>query len=432
MPVVILVGSQWGDEGKGKIIDFMAKDADVIVRHQGGNNAGHTVYTGSDSFILHLIPSGIVQPDARCIIGHGVVVDPVVLWEEITTLQSKGVVVTPERLMISGSAHVIMPYHKVLDGLQEQALGSQSIGTTKRGIGPAYTDKVARQGIRLWDLINPERLRDKLHALLPLKNALIEKIFQGSPLDQEDIFQTYSELGQQIKPFVFDTIPLLKNCIEEDEKILFEGAQGALLDIDFGTYPYVTSSNTIAGGACTGAGLGPSRVSQVVGVAKAYCTRVGSGPFPTELPEKEADIIRNAGPVGEYGATTGRPRRCGWLDLPLLRYSVAINGLTSLALTRLDVLSELEQIQVATGYQTGSSLEALPPGNMEMLGACKPHYQSLKGWQQDISQVTRFEELPQEAQDYIRLIESELGIPVHLISVGPQRSQTIVLKEVFN
>jgi len=431
MSVVVLVGSQWGDEGKGKIIDFLARNAQWIVRSQGGNNAGHTVYVGKDNFILHLVPSGIVSPGTRCIIGNGVVVDPEVLWEEITTLREKDVTVTPERLLISGCAHVIMPYHRLLDGLQEQARGRHSIGTTKRGIGPAYTDKVARSGVRVWDLIEPERLREKLARRLPEKNLIIEKVFQAKPLNEEEVFTRYNELGEKIRPFVVNTVPVLREAIERGDKILFEGAQGTLLDVDLGTYPFVTSSNTIAGGACTGAGVGPGRIREVVGVAKAYCTRVGSGPFPTELPEKEAEVIRNAGPVGEYGATTGRPRRCGWLDLTLLRYAVAVNGLTALAITRLDVLSELEQIQVSVGYRSNGTVEPYPPGNLELLGDCQPEYKTLPGWKKDISRISQFEQLPREAQDYIRLIERELGIPVAIISVGPERSQTIVLKKVF-
>jgi len=432
MAVVILVGAQWGDEGKGKIIDFLAQDAQMIVRHQGGNNAGHTVYAGEESFILHLIPSGIINPATRCIVGHGVVIDPKVLWEEIVTLREKGVDVSPERLLISGSAHVIMPYHLLLDGLQEESRGKSSIGTTKRGIGPAYTDKVARHGIRMWDLIEPERLRAKLEIYLPEKNALLERVFSAQPLELEAIFSEYSALGEKIKPFVDNTVPVLREAIERGDRILFEGAQGSLLDIDFGTYPFVTSSNTIAGGACTGAGLGPEKVQEVIGVAKAYCTRVGAGPFPTELPEKEAEIVRNAGPVGEYGATTGRPRRCGWLDLPLLRYSVAINGLTALALTRLDVLGELDELQVAVAYRSNGESEPYPPGNLERLGECRAVFQKVPGWKQDISRITRFEDLPVEAQDYIRLIEKELGIPVATISVGPERSQTIVCKKIFD
>lgn len=431
MSIVVLVGSQWGDEGKGKVIDFLAQDARIIVRHQGGNNAGHTVYTGSDSFILHLIPSGIIHPGKQCIIGHGVVVDPVVLWEEVETLRSKGVDVSPDRLRISGSAHVIMPYHRTLDGLQEESRGKRSIGTTKRGIGPAYADKIARQGIRIWDLIDPARLKVKLEVLLPEKNAIIEKVYGGESIEGEEIYRAYSELGSKIAPFVVNTVPLLREAISKDEKILLEGAQGTLLDIDFGTYPYVTSSNTIAGGACTGSGIGPQRVHEVVGVAKAYCTRVGSGPFPTELPEKEAELIRNAGPVGEYGATTGRPRRCGWLDLPMLRYAAAVNGLTALAVTRLDVLSEVDEIQVAMAYRYEGREEPYPPGNLECLGQCEPVYKTLPGWREDISKATQFGQLPEEAVEYIRLIERELGIPVALISVGPQRSQTIVLKKIF-
>jgi adenylosuccinate synthase len=431
MSVVILVGSQWGDEGKGKIIDFLSQEVDFIVRHQGGNNAGHTVYTGNDSFILHLIPSGIIHPASRCIIGQGTVIDPKVLLDEIETLRQKKVDVTPDRLAIAGSAHVIMPYHRLIDELQEKARGKGMIGTTKRGIGPAYSDKATRQGIRMWDLIDPQRLEERLEQHLPLRNAMIEKVLGGQPMAKEDILEEYKQYGQALKPFVTDTVLLLKEALTEENKVLFEGAQGSLLDIDFGTYPYVTSSNTISGGACTGTGLPPKKVEEIIGVAKAYCTRVGSGPFPTELPDEEADRIRNAGPVGEYGATTGRPRRCGWLDLPLLRYAVAVNGLTGLAVTRLDVLGELESIQVATRYRFMGSERLYPPGNMERLGECKPVLQEMPGWKSDISGITEFEQLPREAKDYIGLIEKELGIPVVMISVGPERKQTIVREKIF-
>lgn len=431
MPVVVLVGSQWGDEGKGKIIDFLAQDADLIVRHQGGNNAGHTVYIGQDSFILHLIPSGILNPATRCIIGHGVVVDPEVLWEEITMLESRGIEITPERLAISGSAHVIMPYHKLLDGLQEESRGNRSIGTTKRGIGPAYMDKSGRQGVRMWDLIDPDRLRDKLGYLLPARNKLIEAVYGEQPLELEKVYENCCQLGEKLKPLVANTIPLLHDRLNAGDKVLFEGAQGTLLDVDHGTYPFVTSSNTIAGGSCTGAGFGPATVDEVLGVAKAYCTRVGGGPFPTELPDDEADRIRNAGPVGEYGATTGRPRRCGWLDLTLLRYAVAVNGLTGLAITRLDVLGELDELQVAVDYDNDGEVSKFPPGNLELLGECKPRLKNMPAWKSDISAITDYDELPDEAKAYIQLIEQETGAPVVLISVGPQRTQTIVRKPVF-
>jgi adenylosuccinate synthase len=431
MPVVVLVGTQWGDEGKGKIIDFLSKDAEWIVRHQGGNNAGHTVYTGQESFILHLIPSGIIHPQTHCIIGNGVVIDPEVLWKEVTTLRSKGVEVTPERLLISGCSHVIMPYHRLLDGLQEAALGKNSIGTTKRGIGPAYTDKVARKGLRMWDLADSDQLREKLKALLPEKNRVIEKVYGGEPLDFEEVFSWANELGAQFREFLVNAVPVLHEAMSSGKKTLFEGAQGALLDIDLGTYPFVTSSNTVAGGAFTGSGAGPKDIQEIIGVAKAYCTRVGGGPFPTELPEKEADTIRNAGPVGEYGATTGRPRRCGWLDMPMLRYSAAINGLTSIALTRLDILSEVDEIQVAVRYKYDGKEQAYPPGNLERLGQCEPVYETLPGWKQDISGAKSLEDLPSGAQDYVKFLEKESGVPVKMISVGPEREKTIVVSPIF-
>ncbi|MBI1390552.1 MAG: adenylosuccinate synthase [bacterium] len=432
MSVVVTVGCQWGDEGKGKIIDFLCSGADLVSRHQGGNNAGHTIHADGKKFVFHLIPSGILNPNALNLIGNGVVVDPFVFIEELDHLAEQGVDVTPDRMKISGQAHLILPYHRLIDELNEKRLGREGIGTTKRGIGPAYMDKAARSGVRLFDLLNPSVLRQRLENAIPFKNELITKVYGGSPVSIDELYNSLLECGKRLAPFICDAGAIMEQALKENKKILCEGAQGTLLDIDYGTYPFLTSSNTTAGGVCTGSVIPPHNIDYVLGIAKAYTTRVGSGPFPTELFDEEADLLRNAGPVGEFGATTGRPRRCGWLDIPLLRYSRRVNGLDGIALTRLDVLCEVPEIKVCTQYKIGSETHTVLPADANLLGECQPVFETLPSWKEDISSITQFDDLPQNARDYVAAIESWLETPVAMISVGPQRNQTIVRRKMFS
>lgn len=431
MPVAATVGCQWGDEGKGKIIDFLCQDADVIVRHQGGNNAGHTIQVEGKQYVFHLIPSGILNEKALNIVSNGVVVDPRVLIDELDELENQGISVTPDRFVISGQAHLIMPYHCAIDGLEEERRSGAGIGTTKRGIGPAYMDKAARVGVRLFDLLNETVLKERLALNVPLKNDIITKVYAGKPFDENELLNTLIEQGKRLAPYITDTTVSVGEAVESNKKILCEGAQGTLLDIDFGSYPFLTSSNTTAGGVCTGSGIPPSKVNDVLGIAKAYTTRVGGGPFPTELHGEEADMLRNAGPVGEYGATTGRPRRCGWLDIPLLRYGCRVSGMNGIALTRLDILNEVPEIKVCTSYDlNGKTLDYLP-ADMNVLADLKPNYETLPSWDEDISGVTSFDDLPANAQQYVKKIEEWLNVPVWMISIGPGREQTIVRHPVF-
>lgn len=431
MPVAATVGCQWGDEGKGKIIDFLCQDADVIVRHQGGNNAGHTIQVEGKQYVFHLIPSGILNEGALNIVSNGVVVDLSVLIEELDELEKQGISVTPDRFLISGQAHVIMPYHCALDGYEEERRSKAGLGTTKRGIGPAYMDKAARVGIRLFDLLNEDILKERLALNVPLKNDIITKVYGGTPFDEQELLNTLIEQGKRIKPFIADTAARIGEAVESGKKVLCEGAQGTLLDIDFGSYPYLTSSNTTAGGVCTGSGIAPGKIQSVLGIAKAYTTRVGGGPFPTELDGEEADRLRNAGPVGEYGATTGRPRRCGWLDIPLLRYGCRVSGMNGIALTRLDILNEVPEIQVCTSYNLNGKTYDVLPSDMNVLGDLKPNYETLPSWDEDISKVTSFDDLPANAQQYVKKIEEWLNVPVWMISIGPGREQTIVRHPIF-
>lgn len=431
MPAVVTVGSQWGDEGKGKIIDFLCQEADVISRHQGGNNAGHSIQVGDNKYVFHLIPSGILKQDAINVIGNGVVIDPFILLEELDNLSAKGIDITPQRLKISGQAHIIMPYHRLLDELEEKRLAKDGLGTTKRGIGPAYMDKAGRCGIRLYDLINEKTLRQRLENALPLKNAIIEKIYGGSPLDMEELYARLLQAGKRLAPFVTDTLEIMRQAIDTGKKILCEGAQGTLLDIDYGTYPFVTSSSTTVGGVCTGSGIPPKEIACVLGITKAYTTRVGGGPFPTEILGEEAERIRNAGPVGEFGATTGRPRRCGWLDIPLMRYSTRVSGVDGIGLTRLDILNAVPEIKVCTRYRIGDREYPILPADMNLFGQIQPIYEECPSWTEDISEVQKFDNLPVNAQSYVKKIEEWLGIPVMMISVGPARHQTIVRQPVF-
>ncbi len=429
MANVVIVGSQWGDEGKGKIVDIYTEYADEVVRFQGGNNAGHTLVVGTEKTVLHLIPSGILHAGKRCVIGNGVVLDPKVFFEETDKLKSKGYFQDDRQLVIDAGTHVIMPYHKAIDLARESSSGLRKIGTTGRGIGPAYEDKVARRGIRLGDLVRPEVFRAKLREVLPEKNFYLEKFLGAAPLSEEDIFAEYSAYGQRLEKYLARVSKLLSNSISEGKNLLFEGAQGSLLDVDHGTYPYVTSSNTVAASACTGTGLGPRTIDAVIGISKAYVTRVGEGPFPTELDDEYGHMLRKAGQ--EFGATTGRPRRTGWLDMVALRETVRTNGMTGLALTKLDVLNDLETIQICTAYRCeGETLDDFP-ADLEVLKKCTPVLEKVEGWQSDISGTTSFDALPEKTRNFIRTIEKMSGCPVVLASVGPRRDQTIQISNPF-
>ena len=425
MPAIILVGSQWGDEGKGKITDFLAERSDVIVRSQGGNNAGHTVISGGEEYKLHLIPSGILYKDSLNIIGNGVVIDLAVLLKEMDELKERGV--SFNHFHISDRAHLIMPYHKVLDGLEEEAKGDGKIGTTKRGIGPAYADKVNRVGIRVCDLIDFSEFERKLHQVLKQKNVLLEKVYGQEPMDEKAIVEEYKVLAERVRPYVADTSVLLDKELKAGKKVLFEGAQAVHLDIDHGTYPFVTSSSPCAGGALTGTGVGPTKINQVIGVAKAYTTRVGEGPFPTELFDEMGEELRKVG--GEYGVTTGRPRRCGWLDAVLLRYSVRVSGVTDLALTKLDVLDGLDEIKICVGYRYGDEELTEFPASLNRMEGYEPIYETLPGWKEDITGCGSYEDLPEKAKAYIARVEELTGAPVSIVAVGPERHQTIVRKD---
>ncbi len=429
MSNVVIVGTQWGDEGKGKIVDFFTSHADAVVRFQGGNNAGHTLVVDGEKTILHLIPSGVLHPKKTCVIGNGVVIDPKVLIHEIATLKQAGYLKKPESLRISHLAHVILPYHQSIDLLREAAKGEAKIGTTGRGIGPCYEDKVARRGIRIAEFIDPQIFEARLRGLLPERNAYIQEVLNGEPFQVEALLKEYLPLAKQIRPFVVDAGEMLEKWIEKDWNLLFEGAQGTSLDVDHGTYPYVTSSNTVAGYASCGSGLGPTQIDQVVGIAKAYTTRVGSGPFPTELENETGEYLRSKG--GEFGSTTGRPRRCGWLDLVVIRHAMRANGLTSLVLTKLDVLSGLKKIRICTGYRLGSKLWKTVPATVEALQEVKPVYEEVPGWEEDLTGVTRWKQMPKAAKRYVERVEKLLGVSMTSVSVGPSRQQHIVLKNPF-
>jgi adenylosuccinate synthase len=427
MSTVVLIGSQWGDEGKGKVTDFLAKKADVVVRYQGGTNAGHTLKVGEQVFKLHLIPSGILYPGKICVIGNGVVLDAAALIREMTGLKERGIDLS--QLRISDRAHLVMPYHKRLDELEEEQRGKGKIGTTLRGIGPAYMDKVHRTGMRVADLLDEQELREKLTLLLEGKNILLTKVYGAEPFDLDAMFEEYKEYAALLRPYVTDTSLLLEEKISQDKKILFEGAQGTMLDLDHGTYPYVTSSSPSAGGACIGAGVGPTRIDNVVGVAKAYTTRVGDGPFPSEFHDAIGDRIREVGK--EYGTTTGRPRRIGWMDTVVLRYACRISGINMLALTLLDVLTGLETVKICTGYRYQGTLINHFPASLKALEACEPIFEELPGWQEDLATIDRFEDFPQAAKQYVARISELSGASVALVSVGPGRLQTKVLQEIF-
>ena len=424
MAGIVVIGTQWGDEGKGKYIDILANDADFVVRFCGGNNAGHTIVHEGEKYALHLIPSGILRKDKVCIIANGVVIDPAVLLMEIDRLKSRNVEMA--ELFISPRAHLIMPWHRELDVLQENNRGNGGLGTTKRGIGPAYTDKAERSGIRMGDLMDSELFAGQVRDNLKIKNAIIEKVYGGTTIDADAVIKEYLEYAERLRPYVRDVNSLVNVALEDGKCVLFEGAQATFLDIDFGTYPYVTSSNPIAGGVCTGAGVGPRMITEVLGVMKAYTTRVGAGPFVTELLDEIGNTIREIG--HEYGTTTGRPRRCGWLDTFMLLYAARINGLTGLCMNHLDTIGKVDHIRVCTGYKLNGKLIDYYPSSLKELASCEPVYEEFESWKAiDISRVRRFNALPEAARVYIRRIEELVGVPMKYVGVGPDREQTITL-----
>ncbi len=419
MSVTVLVGCQWGDEGKGKIVDILSENYDIVTRFQGGANAGHTVEIGDNQYILHLIPSGILRNNVKCVIGNGVVVDPNALLEEIELLKKNGINVEG-RLFISHNAHLIMPYHKLLDSISESS--KKNIGTTGRGIGPCYMDKYARKGIRIVDLLNRKILEGKIRDNLEEKNTLLKKVYEHDGLDVDKIINEYIRFDKTIDNYITDVPVMLNNAIRDGKRILLEGAQGALLDVDHGTYPYVTSSSPTSGGACTGSGIPPNKITSVFGIVKAYTTRVGNGPFPTELTNDEGEKLRKEG--AEYGATTGRPRRCGWFDAFLVGYSAMINGIDSVAITKLDVLGTFESIKVCVGYKlNGKSINSFPT-DVEKLNNVTTVYETLDGWMEDISDCKSYDELPRKTKEYLEFISDQANIKIEIVSVGPKRSQT--------
>jgi adenylosuccinate synthase len=427
MPVVAVIGGQWGDEGKGKIVDLLAQEADVIVRFSGGDNAGHTVVNTQGDFRLHLVPSGIFSPDAICILGNGVVINPDKLLGEIDQLKERGV--DTSRLFISDRAHLIMPYHILLDGLEEESRGGKAIGTTRKGIGPAFADKVARSGIRAGDLLDREVLLERLHLAVDHKNVILTRVYGVDPLSLDDVYGQYCRYGERLAPYIRDTGVMLWEAVDRGEAVLLEGAQGTLLDPDFGTYPYNTSSSPLAAGACLGAGLGPARLDGIVAVFKAYCTRVGAGPMPTEIEDETGQLIRER--AHEYGTTTGRPRRCGWFDGVAASFSARINGFDGVAITRLDVLDVLARLKVCVGYQLDGSNISDFPGSAAALARCRPVYEELPGWQADTSDIRRYEDLPVEARQYLSRLEELISCPIKLISVGQRREQTITVGRIW-
>ena len=420
MPGIVLIGAQWGDEGKGKATDLIGTKVDYVARFNGGNNAGHTVVVGDESYALHLLPSGIISPTATPVIGNGVVVDPEVLFEEIDGLESRGV--DCSRLLVSEGAHIIAPYHRVLDKVTERFLGKHKIGTTGRGIGPAYADKINRVGIRVHDLFNAEHLHDKVEASLHQKNQMLVKLYNRRPIDVNETTDELLKLGERLKPYVANTSLVLNKALDEGKTVLFEGGQATMLDVDHGTYPFVTSSNPTAGGACTGTGVGPTKITRVIGVSKAYVTRVGEGPFPTELFDETGARLRDLG--HEYGAVTGRERRCGWLDMVALKYAIMIDGVTQLIMMKSDVMNDFDTIRVATAYEIGGERTDRFPYAVD--APIVPVYKEFKGWKCDLRKFRRYEDFPAEFKAYVEFIERETGVPVRIISVGPDRDETIV------
>lgn len=419
----IVVGSQWGDEGKGKLIDILSQDSDITVRYQGGNNAGHTVVVGDREYVFHLLPSAILHKGKVCVIANGVVVDPPALLKEIRDLKRQGIMVTPRNLKISGLSHTVMPYHRVLDGLRESKRKNK-IGTTGRGIGPCYADKVTRCGIRLIDLLNPALFRSKLEDNLREKNEIFRKAFEAKGFRFEEIYRSYLRFGRELRPYICDTALYLNEAIDRGRSVLFEGAQGTFLDIDFGTYPFVTSSNSTVGGVCSGSGVPPTRIDRIIACVKAYTTRVGEGPFPTEFSSPLKDEIRAKG--NEFGATTGRPRRCGWFDSVLVRYSAIINGVDELAIMKLDVLDELEKIKICVGYKHGGRIYRTFPMDFDVLNEAQPVYEEIDGWKTSLNGIRRYQHLPKNAKAYIERLEKLLKVGVKYISIGTKRDEIII------
>lgn len=420
-----MIGAQWGDEGKGKITDLLSKSADVVVRYQGGVNAGHTVVVQGQTFKLHLIPSGILYPDTECLIGCGTVIDPKVLIEELDQLEALGI--STRNLLISETAHVTMPYHRLIDRASEERRGDHKIGTTGRGIGPTYADKSERTGIRVLDLMNPQELRKQLNWTINYKNVILEKLYNLPPLDPEAVIEEYLAYAERLRPHVIDTSLRIYDAIQRKRNILFEGAQGTLLDLDHGTYPYVTSSNPVAGGACVGTGVGPTMIDRVIGVAKAYTTRVGEGPFPTELHGTLGELLCDRG--AEFGTTTGRKRRCGWFDAVIGRYAVRINGMDCLAITKLDVLDELEEIKVCVAYEIDGQRCENFPSSARVFANCQPIYKTLPGWQKSTAECRTLEDLPKQALDYLKFLAELMEVPIAIVSLGASRDQTIIVED---
>ena len=425
---VVVLGTQWGDEGKGKVVDVLTESVSAVVRFQGGHNAGHTLVINGEKTVLHLIPSGILHDGVICLIGNGVVLSPEALDAEVDMLTERGVPVR-ERLRISASCPLIMPYHVALDQARERALGNAAIGTTGRGIGPAYEDKVARRAVRVADTLNPALFREKVEKLLDFHNFVLTQYFKADAVDAQSIIEQGLSFGERYADMIGNVSEQLADIRSRGDSVLFEGAQGTLLDVDQGTYPFVTSSNTTAGGACTGSGVGPSAIDYVLGITKAYTTRVGSGPFPTELFDDTGALLAERG--HEFGATTGRPRRCGWLDMVSLRQAVAINGVTGLCLTKLDILDPLETIRICTGYRLDGAEVAYPPVGAEAFSRCEPVYEELPGWQCDTEQVREYDQLPENARHYIARIEALLGVPVDIVSTGPDRNQVVMRNPLY-
>ena len=426
MPAVAVIGAQWGDEGKGKIVDLLAEKVNMVVRFSGGNNAGHTVINPQGEFKLRLVPSGIFRPDATCIIGNGVVIDPAVLLEEIDEVRKSGVSV--ERLFVSDRANLIMPYHRLLDGLEEDSRGGGAIGTTRRGIGPCYTDKAGRLGIRAGDLLDKEVFQERLRFVLEQKNRVITRLYEAEPLSFDSMYEEYCGYADRLAPHIRPTDLMVQEALEAGQTVLLEGAQGTMLDVDFGTYPYVTSTPTIVGGACSGLGISPLRVDRVIGVCKAYSTRVGEGPMPTELTDETGEQIRQR--AHEYGVVTRRPRRCGWFDAVVCRFSTRVNGFTDFALTRLDILDVMPSIKICTSYRVDGRTLTDPPSSAPVLARCEPVYEEVAGWETDITGVRRFEDLPAAARSYVTRLEELIGCQASVVSVGPGRHETIIIRDV--
>ena len=428
MPAIVVLGAQWGDEGKGKATDLLGERVDYVVRYQGGNNAGHTVVIGDQKFALHLLPSGILSPNTVSVIGNGVVINPAVMFAEIEALNERGI--DTSNLIISSNAHLITDYHITLDKVTERFLGKSKIGTTGRGIGPSYSDKIARIGLRVQDLFDEKILREKVEGSLISKNQVLVKVYNRRAVETDAVVEELMSYADRMKPFVRDTVLLLNNALDEGKTLLLEGGQGTLLDVDHGTYPFVTSSNPTAGGACTGSGIGPRRITRIIGILKAYTTRVGSGPFPTELLDEDGEKLREIG--GERGVTTGRPRRCGWFDAPIARYATRVNGLTDFFLTKLDVLTGWEEIPVCVAYEIdGKRVDEVPSSQTDFHHA-KPIYETLPGWSEDISNARSLSDLPKNAQNYVKFLEDVSGAPISAIGVGQDRNATIVVRDLIN